>query len=136
MCYSCKKCRNKQSIIYNKQNPDVRKKINEKRKEKNKEYYQKPEIKLKFKNNSLKKQFNITLDDYEKMLTEQSGVCYICNQPETSVRNRRLAVDHNHSTGKIRGLLCSNCNRALGLFKDSADLLLAAAKYLEKKDGN
>lgn len=44
----------------------------------------------------------------------------------------RLSVDHDHQTGKIRGLLCNNCNRAIGLLKDSSDILYKAAKYIEK----
>jgi hypothetical protein len=135
-CYACKECRNRQQKEYRQANPDIIKKIREKRKPLNKEYYNRPEIERKFKNLSLKKQFNITIEDYEKMLDLQAGVCYICKGEETSVRNRRLAVDHDHVTGKIRGLLCSNCNRALGLFKDNKELLLAAAQYLEKNNEN
>lgn len=69
------------------------------------------------------------------MFTEQGGVCAICNQPEThtSSRSRRvkmLAIDHDHKTGHIRGLLCNNCNRAIGLLGDDIETLLNAVEYL------
>lgn len=74
---------------------------------------------------------------YQEMLREQGGVCAICHQPEKSPdkasgKTRDLAVDHNHATGAIRALLCSNCNRGLGLFNDNIRLLDAAKAYLEK----
>lgn len=91
----------------------------------------------KAKNTNLKKSFGITLDDYNKMLANQDGVCAICGNPETTPTNsshhkrvRDLAVDHSHTTGKIRGLLCRGCNQGLGNFRENADLLLRAALYL------
>lgn len=134
LCHCCKVCRATQQREYRKKNPEIIKKIREKRKPLQKEYNNRPEIKRKIADQFLRKSFNLSIDDYEKMLTLQNGVCYICKGEETSVRNSRLAVDHNHKTGKIRGLLCSNCNRALGLFKDDKKIILAAANYLEEKD--
>ena len=81
-------------------------------------------------NRWLLRKFGITLDEYESMLESQGGVCAICKQPERGNRAKRLAVDHCHETGVIRGLLCQSCNRALGLFKDDVDLLNAAINYL------
>ncbi len=69
---------------------------------------------------------------YEELFKEQDGVCAICKQPEQSKRYKTLCVDHNHDTEQIRGLLCSTCNRALGLFKDSKEVLNKAIQYLEK----
>ena len=70
--------------------------------------------------------------DYEAMLLAQGGVCAICReQPAPGMRFERYAVDHCHKTGAVRGLLCSPCNRALGLFKDRADVLERAATYLK-----
>lgn len=69
------------------------------------------------------------------MWTAQEGLCAICHQPETvkyGDRVKDLAVDHDHETGEVRGLLCNNCNRALGMFGDSAERLLAAARYLDQ----
>lgn len=79
--------------------------------------------------------FDITIDDYEKMYSEQNGVCAICGQPEVRRYNGNiinLAVDHCHETGKVRGLLCSMCNLSLGGFNDSLKLLKSAINYLDK----
>lgn len=74
---------------------------------------------------------------YQAMVAEQGGCCAICKQPErapdkASGKTKDLAIDHDHTTGAIRALLCSSCNRALGLFQDNPDLLAKAASYLEK----
>jgi len=81
----------------------------------------------------LKAQFGLSLTEYDSILTQQHGVCAICEQPEfISILGHTpvLRVDHDHITGKIRGLLCSNCNTALGLFKDSRLSLNRALNYL------
>jgi hypothetical protein len=72
---------------------------------------------------------------YQEMLHAQGGVCAICHQPETSPdkasgKTKDLAIDHDHVTGAIRALLCSNCNRGLGLFNDSVELLAKAHEYV------
>lgn len=74
--------------------------------------------------------------DYEEMLRAQDGVCAICRQPETFIHPQTgetafLAVDHCHSTGRIRGLLCRRCNIAIGHLDHNAERLIAAARYLE-----
>jgi hypothetical protein len=69
-------------------------------------------------------------EDYEEILYRQKGVCAICDKPETG--NKRLAVDHQHGTKVIRGLLCSKCNTGIGLFNDSPGLLFSAIKYLQE----
>jgi hypothetical protein len=87
-------------------------------------------------NHNLKKMYGISLQIYESMAVEQDGVCGICKLPEQAVDKdgapRRMPVDHCHKTGKVRGLLCTACNRALGLFKDNPAVLRNAAEYLEK----
>lgn len=80
--------------------------------------------------------YGITMDQYLGMHRAQAGVCAICGQPESTLDDRNgkprmLAVDHNHVTKQVRGLLCSNHNRAIGLFGDSPDMLRKAADYLE-----
>lgn len=80
-------------------------------------------------NNVLTLKFGITVEQYEKMFKDQNGACAICDKQ--NLNGRRLAVDHDHSTGKIRGLLCDTCNRGLGYMKDSINLLNKAASYLE-----
>lgn len=85
----------------------------------------------KVRSDKLMKKFGISLEQYEEMFADQGGCCKICNQPETVV-NRQLAVDHCHATGKIRGLLCSKCNKAIGLFQDDCERLLRAVGYLRQ----
>jgi len=85
----------------------------------------------------LKKKYGITLEDYNKMLESQNNVCMICGKNETHKHNISskyvdLAVDHDHSTGKVRGLLCTYCNVGLGAFKDNKELLQKAIEYLNK----
>lgn len=75
----------------------------------------------------LKNKYNLTWEEYEKLFENQNGVCAICKGIE---EGRMLSVDHNHETGEVRGLLCGSCNRALGLFKDSPELLDIAKEYV------
>lgn len=77
----------------------------------------------------LRKMFSLTSADYDRILEHQGGVCYICGRPP---KNVRLAVDHDHKTGLIRGLLCWTCNSGLGKWKDDPDRLLRAASYLKQ----
>jgi len=72
--------------------------------------------------------FGIGLHQYQAILEEQGGLCYLCGQNDF----RNLAVDHCHKTGKVRRLLCSNCNMGLGKFNDNPDLLRKAANYVEQ----
>lgn len=78
----------------------------------------------------LKKQYNMTIEEYNQMFIEQNGCCAICNTHQSELE-KALAVDHNHETKEIRGLLCMTCNRALGLLKDDRKLLIIAAGYLK-----
>jgi recombination endonuclease VII len=77
------------------------------------------------------KKFGLTIEDYERLLASQNGVCAICHGPPNDGR-KRLAVDHDHTTGEVRGLLCNSCNLTLGQAKDSEERLLAAAAYLRR----
>ena len=92
------------------------------------------EGKLSSANTKLKRRFGITNDDYNQMYNDQNKKCLICGESE-SANSHRLAVDHCHESGKIRGLLCKACNVALGNFKDSIDNLKQAILYLEKSKG-
>lgn len=77
----------------------------------------------------------ITRNDYERMFTEQEGRCAICGGTESRKGKRHaFQVDHNHSTGVVRGLLCFECNVGLGKFKDSPVMLNRAAEYLIGKN--
>lgn len=84
------------------------------------------------RNNHLKSLYGIDESVYQKLYEAQNGVCAICKQPE-SIEGRRLCVDHSHITGDVRGLLCSNCNRGIGLLKDSPELVRNAFHYLTGK---
>lgn len=73
---------------------------------------------------------DITQEQYVDLICNSNGLCEICNNPNTSNVKGTLSVDHDHKTGKVRGLLCDNCNRAIGLLKDNSDLLIKAAEYI------
>lgn len=75
-----------------------------------------------------------TTVNYDRLYQVQQGRCAVCKKHQTEVK-KRLGADHDHTTGKIRGLLCDPCNRGLGLFKDNIELLLAAINYLEATKG-
>lgn len=83
---------------------------------------------------ALKKFFGLTLDQYAAMLIEQHGRCAICGTTKSSNVTKHLCVDHDHGTGKVRGLLCHGCNRGLGFLKDDVELLAAAIKYLSSHE--
>jgi len=89
------------------------------------------------KDHQLKYKFGITLEDFNRMVESQDGLCAICEGENVKIRGIivALAVDHNHKTGKVRGLLCNGCNTSLGRFKTIA-MLKKAIKYLEETDGD
>lgn len=83
----------------------------------------------------LRANYGLTLAQYETMLAAQGGGCAICGAPPSSTQNygrERLAVDHDHSSGAVRGLLCAACNKGLGHFLDSVESLARAIVYLQK----
>lgn len=83
----------------------------------------------------LKHDYGISIGQYEEMLAEQHGVCFLCRRAESKVitgKVVRLAVDHDHKTGLVRRLLCSNCNTAIGLLDENPDRARALAAYLEQ----
>ncbi len=99
-------------------------------KKKTYENYHKAEERNKGEKNhryQLQQKYGITIDTYNTLLHAQGGTCAICNAPPNG---RRLSVDHNHTTGIVRGLLCSKCNTGLGNFGDSRFRLQRAIKYL------
>lgn len=78
--------------------------------------------------------YGLTVEEYDRMLENQNGVCAICQEPESAIgrggRVRPLAVDHDHDTGAVRGLLCNDCNSGLGRFDDDVTRMGAAIAYL------
>jgi hypothetical protein len=91
-------------------------------------YYQ--SIKEQVREANLKSTYGITLSDFDSMLDAQKGRCAIC-LTDTPGGKGRFHIDHDHDSGKVRGLLCTNCNLGIGNMKDSPAILLAAMKYLE-----
>lgn len=84
------------------------------------------------RNRQLKVSYGITQDDYEKILKKQRGKCAICRLTGSGQAGKNyLCVDHDHKTGKIRGLLCHKCNRGIGLLGDSIKNAVAALSYLK-----
>ena len=81
---------------------------------------------------NIKKFYGISVEQYESMFRAQNGVCAICSC--LNISGRRLAVDHNHVTGNIRGLLCSRCNTGIGQARESVDILKKTIAYLEKHE--
>lgn len=77
------------------------------------------------------RKFGLSEEDYADMLRDQDGRCAICQTADPG-GNRSFAVDHDHETGNVRGLLCTNCNIGLGCFRDNANYLLAAVGYLHE----
>lgn len=117
---SCKDCRNA---------------LHKNRKRKDPSIYERIEWPSK-----LKRLYGITVDQYESILNDQNQVCAICQSKNSYSRKYKLigpektkfSVDHCHVTGKVRGLLCSRCNRALGLIGDNAESAQRMSEYLKK----
>ena len=112
----CKKCTLNKQKEHRKKNPEKYKQIS------NRSY--RP---MTGRQRTLRK-YNLTIEEYDKILREQKNTCKICG----GLNNGSvLYVDHNHKTGKIRGLLCRECNFSLGGFKDNSFILIKAIEYLK-----
>lgn len=120
---NCKPCSNEYGRRYRESNVT---KLREYNKERYKLVTQEDRRRAKYK-----ARYGVSLDEYNKMLEAQGGVCAICSGEPTG-KKQRLCVDHCHQTGKIRGLLCNECNVGIGRLKDSVELLVAAICYLEQ----
>jgi hypothetical protein len=77
------------------------------------------------------RKYGLSVAGYKNLLAQQNGVCAICREPEREERS--LSVDHDHLSGRIRSLLCSGCNKAIGFLRESPLLARAAATYLEQQ---
>lgn len=128
-CYVCKKILPESEFAKNstKKNyirPECRTCDNKQRQDRKKR--EKAKSPDKVRDRYLRKTYNISLEDYANLLKEQEGLCWICKE------KKDLVVDHDHATGKVRGLLCNLCNTSLGGFRDSVDSLKMAITYLSK----
>lgn len=83
----------------------------------------------KHESSRMRRKYGITLEQYNKLLDQQNGKCAICGGGNGK---HKLVIDHDHATGKIRGLLCKKCNTAIGMMNDNPDLLLRGSDYLRR----
>lgn len=100
-------------------------------KARNREYGARPEVKLRMRERKLAKQYGLTLSDYDTLADQQGRVCASCGGDPNGLG---LVVDHDHSTGQVRGLLCSKCNSALGLLDDNEEKVAALLQYIRIKE--
>ena len=89
-----------------------------------------PEQKVKHREWSYKRRYGISIEEYNRLSESQNHACKICGSSDSKRGNNFLMVDHNHVTGEVRGLLCSNCNAAIGLLGDNISHLQSAINYL------
>ena len=98
-------------------------------------YRDRPGNKEKVQKQHLKRKYDLTQEEYDKMLEQQNNKCVICGDYETNKRKgeiQSLSVDHCHKTGKIRGLLCNNCNLTLGYSKEDIYRLNKCIEFIKK----
>lgn len=99
-------------------------------KEAQKKYWTTPKGKESRRNCKLKGTYGITIEEYDNIFKDQGEGCAICGISKPGGGKGRFRVDHDHITGKIRGLLCDKCNIGLGCFNDKTEILTKAIQYL------
>lgn len=92
----------------------------------------KKSITTRFKEFSKRTNLNITLEEFVQRYNKQNFICEICGEKEEDTKGTRLAIDHDHVTGKFRGFICNRCNSGIGFLRDNITILNNAKKYLEK----
>ena len=90
--------------------------------------------KERYYGNSIKRKYGVTLSEYNALRAKQNYRCAICGDHENDV-GKKMYVDHNHDTGKIRKLLCTRCNVGIGMMRDNPEILENAAKYIRENNG-
>lgn len=108
-------------------NPDRMKQASRSWIERNREYNS-----TRTRKYNLLRQYGITEKGYANLLEKQKGLCAICGTDKPTGKWKVFAVDHCHNTGMVRGLLCNECNRGIGLLRDNPEILRKAADYLDK----
>lgn len=128
----CKECHKKKGDAWRAANSERSRKIS--RESGRRERLRNPDgVRQRELKNDLKKNYGISLEQYQTMLDAQGGVCGICGQPRG--KRRRLSVDHNHKTGEVRGLLCDRCNPALERLETVLNWATRAEEYLRRFGG-
>lgn len=127
--YYCKDCNNSQYREWYASNDG--KQVAADYRKNNPEQREQSRLKWQYKNqeNANLKKYGLTKSEYNQMLNNQHGTCYICNRPPTS---RKLHVDHDHKTQKIRALLCHGCNTSLGAVNEDITILINMIEYLKE----
>jgi len=88
--------------------------------------------KEKIKNYNLKSNHGLSITEFDNLLLAQDNKCLICGQPLDLLNPKLIHIDHNHLTGKVRGILCNKCNMAIGLLRDNPEYIRNALEYLER----
>jgi hypothetical protein len=141
----CRACRTKRNRDWRQANPE-RMALYAAR-ESERYWSEHPRVLRRRRNTWLKRVYGITIEDEEELLRKQDSGCGICGTKEPKgasgrgsgpggFTTGRFCIDHDHETGKVRGILCSSCNFAIGYLKDNSALCLRAAKYLTENGGS
>lgn len=125
----CRACHQAKSSVWRKSNPDKVRQYNANTRAKNPEYDKKRAIEYHFR-----RKFGITVAERDEMLARQSGKCLICET--TKPNGKGWCVDHDHTTLRIRGILCAPCNAFIGLAKERIDVLERAINYIEASNAS
>ena len=128
--------KNREKILEQKKEYSKREDVREKKRKYMKIYSSRPEIKQRYKMLKIEKTYGLSEEDFKTLLSDQESMCGICGTEFTEdisleKRSHSPHVDHCHTSGEVRGLLCVNCNAGLGQFKDSVKILLSAVEYLQ-----
>ena len=135
--YYCKFCQNICNKLWRDKNKESRKDYFKKHynAEKSRKYYINNKEKISKRNriNKLKNKYSLTQEEYRNIIEDQKTKCAICGKKFNTTVDK-ICIDHDHNTGKIRGLLCHKCNVGLGMFEDNFKLLIKALNYLKERN--
>lgn len=120
----CKSC---QTPYHKRYRDENRERVNKRKRDL---YHNDPEFRANYEQGRRRRKYGLSEDAYQKLLDASDGNCMICKKPW--VGDRKLSIDHNHKTGKVRGLLCRICNVFLGRIDDSTEILEAMIAYLKE----
>ena len=129
-CAQCRLCVAAYARGYRRRDPQLTK---QRRKEQYDRFRVRDDYRQKKLQYRLQEMYNLTLEEFDDMVSQQKGLCAICRKPN-NVIGERLGVDHDHNTGEVRGLLCNHCNKGLAGFRDNPKILKNAINYLSKGD--